>query len=727
MSISASGLVSGLDINNIIEELMQLERQPIRRKEAQIERTEVIQDLWREINTVLDTYKRTLDPLLDERTYTASVPRSSNEEVLTATISGMPDEGVHNFNVTQLASYHAVAMDPPVAGLRISDPEMELGYSGSFYLGTGRQPEGLTGLDFSEATDEWLRGSFGAGFQAYVSGAAEDIFLLEPGALSFTEEMQEAGAESIKVYMDSFTGAGGEDLTEELTAYFSEKGWDVDLDDYLFEIVKDGEQWVALNQNGDPFALAGDHPLGTFGLRAEIEDDSGSVLSIEDFSFDVRQEGSVDESGLITIEEGDSLLTVAQRVNQVSEETGVKANIVRAGDGDYRLTLESTVEGKAGFIQAYDFEPLTAEGEVKYGTDKVLELLHLTGPASNAAGPVYILETQEALDAEFTYNGLEMSRSSNTFTDVVQGVEITLEGDGFSTLEIAPDIDGAMEDIALFVEAYNEANAFVRRVQDEDDGPLQGSGDVMRIERQLRTIIHGQVPEVPGSNHLRDELTYSGTANVTARASGTYSGISNQLILEYRNSGGVQTWRVDGNDFKSGDEIYGLTIDIEQLSDPAHRDTLILNVSPPTKEIKHQSLSAVGIMAEDEKGVLRVDEAKLREALTTDPESVYRLFAREAPVDSAGNKRGPDGIVRQIQQRVASMIGPGGLVQNRTASLQREMRQFADRIEMIERRLEMREERLVRQFTFMEQYIARIQEQTGLVASFEAMQQQTGS
>jgi hypothetical protein len=32
-----------------------------------------------------------------------------------------------------------------------------------------------------------------------------------------------------------------------------------------------------------------------------------------------------------------------------------------------------------------------------------------------------------------------------------------------------------------------------------------------------------------------------------------------------------------------------------------------------------------------------------------------------------------------------------------------------------------REARLVRQFTFMEQYIARIQEQTGLMASFETM------
>ncbi len=724
MGISASGLVSGLDVNNIIEELMQLERQPIRRKEAQFEQTEAIRELWREINTVLDTYRRTLDPLLDEKTYTAAVPQSSNEEVLTASISGMPDEGVHNFNVTHLATNHAVAMDPPVAGARIANPEEELGYSGSFYLGTGRQPEGLAELEFDDTVNEWLRGSFGAGFQAFVSGDAGDIYELEPEALAFTEEMDNAGAEKIKVYMDDFTDAEGEDITEDLAEYFSDKGWDVDLDKPLFEIRQEGEEWVALNQNGDTFAFAGDHPLGTFGLRAEIEDENGNVLSVENFKFDIREEGDVDESGLVTVEEGDSLLTVAQRINQLSEETGVKANIVRAGEDDYRLTLESAEEGKGGFIQAFDFEPLDEDGEEDYGTDRVLELLHLLGPDSGAAGPEYIHETQKAQDAEFSYNGLGMSRSSNVFDDVVQGVEITLEGEGPSTLEIAPAIDEAMEDISLFVEAYNEANTFVRRVQDEGDGPLQGSGDVMRIERQMRSVIHSLVPEVPGSNHLREEMTYSGSAEVSARASGTYSGTADQLVLEYR--GGTQTWRVDGEDFQSGDEVYGITIDIEETDAPAHGDTLTLNVSPPSEEINYQSLSAVGIMADDEEGMLQIDEAKLREALMEDAESVSRLFAREAPVDAAGNKRGPDGVVRQMQERVATMIGPGGLVQNRDASLQREMEQYADRIEMIERRLEMREERLIRQFTFMEQYIARIQEQTGLMASFESMSGQSG-
>ncbi len=726
MAISASGLISGLDVNNIIEELMHLERQPILRKEARIEQTEAIKELWREVNSALDTYQRTLTPLLDEKTYTAPVPKSSNEDVLTASIGGIPDEGTYRFDVTRLASYHSVAMDPPTAGQRIADPEAELGYNGTFFLGTGRQPEGVDFLQFTAETNQWLCGSFGAGFQAYISGEEEDVYYLEIDQLEFTEEMELGGAETIKVYMDSFTGDEGDDLTDELEDYYAEKGWDVDLEEPLFEIRKEGEDWMAVNQNGDPFAIAGDQPLGIFGLRGEIDDGDGDVLAVESFDFAIREEGDIDETALITLKEEDSLLTVAQRINQVSEETGVEADLVRVGDDDYRLTLESTVEGKEGFIQAYDFVPLGGESEEEYGTDRVLELLHLVSPDSGAAGPDYLLETQEALDAEFLYNGLKITRSSNTFNDVVSGVEVVLNGTGPATLEIAPEIDAAVEDISLFVEAYNEAHAFIRRLQDEDDGPLQGSGDLMRIERQLRTVIHGQVPDIPGSSHLKDSLTYSGTADVSAVASGEYTGTSNQIILEYRDRDGVRTWRHDGKDFQSGEEIHGVTIDIDQRTDPAHGDTLTLEVSPPSKPIKYHSLSAIGIMADDEEGVLRVDDAKLRQSLMEDADSVYRLFAREAPADPAGRGRGPDGVVRQMQNLVKTMIGPGGLVQNRERSLDRELQQYADRIEMIERRLETREQRLVRQFTFMEQYIARIQEQTGLMASFEAMHQQPG-
>ncbi|MGM0652634.1 MAG: flagellar filament capping protein FliD, partial [Bacillota bacterium] len=276
----------------------------------------------------------------------------------------------------------------------------------------------------------------------------------------------------------------------------------------------------------------------------------------------------------------------------------------------------------------------------------------------------------------------------------------------------------------LFVESYNQANAFLRRVQDEEDGPLQGSGDVMRMERQLRTIIHTLIPDIPGSSHLTEPLTYDGTGEVAATANGIYTGSANSIELIYNASAG--TWRYDGNDFTSGEEIDGVTIDIDPAGTPVHGDTLTLNVTPPTEELTYNSLSSIGIMASDEEGVLQVDEAALQTALADDAEGIFNMFAREAPADADGRKVGPDGLGLQLEEMLDRMIGPAGVVSNRERALQLDIKQYQDRIEMIERRLEIREERLVRQFTFMEQYISRIQEQTGLMSSFEAMTQGQG-
>ena len=718
MTLNVSGLASGLDINSIIESLMEVERQPIRRKEVQIERTGAIGEVWREVNSALDTFRRTLLPLKNQLTYTAPVPKSSNEDVLTASVSGMPDKGSYRFNVTQLATNHTVATNPPTAGERISDPNAALGFEGTFHLSTGRPPEGLDSLTFNQADTDWLRGNFGAGFQAVIDGDETSVYKINPEDLAFAEGYD---GEEIKVYMNSFTDLAGEDALEDLEAYFAEKGWTgIELENEpLFVIKHDGTDWVTENQNGDIFAFLGDHPLGKFDLRGEIVGDGGEVIAVNNFDFQIRD--TVDDTGFITVKEGDSLLDIADIVNFASVNTGVSANVVKVNEGDYRLVFESLEEGTDGFIQAYDYAPLDDDGKKNFGEDTILANLSMIKGEGNQAAPDYKHVTEEAQNAEFALNGLQLTRSSNTFTDVVDGLELSLEGLGQANLEVAPDIDAAVEEIRLFVEAFNEANAFLRRVQDEEDGPLQGSSDVMRMERQLRTIIHNLIPDVPGSSHLRDSLAYDGTRGISATATGTYTGSAQKIELTYNSGAG--TWRHDGRVFQSGDEIHGVTIDIDPAGNPANRDTLVLDVNPPTDELTYNSLSSIGIMASDEKGVLQVDDAKLRAALAEDPEGIFKMFAREAPTDAAGRKTGPDGLGIQMDNLLKRLIGPSGVIDNRQRALQLDIKQFQDRIEMIERRLEMRERRLIGQFTFMEQYIARIQEQTGLMTTFEAMMQ----
>ncbi len=725
MTVSVLGIASGIDINNIIRELMEVERQPIYRKEAQIERTEQIAELWREVNTRLDTLSRTLSPLQSELTFTAPVPVSSNEDVLRARVSGNPVEGSYRFNVSQLASYHSVASNPPNAGSRINSPDAALGYSGTFYLGTAGNPDGIDSLTFSSTTNDWLRGNFGAGFQAVVDGSAASVYALDVENLVFSSADEYAGAEEIRVYLDSFVGAEDEDLMAELESYFADKGWSgIDLqNDPLFTITYDGgsEEWLVRNAAGGDFAFLGDHPLGTFNLRGEVLNDTGEIVAINNFDFQIRD--SVDETGFITIDDDDSLLEIANKINARAPETGVIASLVQPNQGDYRLVLESTVEGKTGAIQAYDYNPLDAAGTTAYGSDQVLAGLNLLSPAENAAAPVFALETETAQDAVFTLNGLTMSRSSNTFTDVIAGLEITLAGIGSSTLDITPDLDAAVEEINLFVQAVNEVNSYLRVLQKNEEGPLQGSSDLMRIERQLRTLIHGVVSDTPGSTHVAEPLAYSGAAGsgTSAAATGQYSGTASKIELTYYASTG--NWRYNGETFNSGDTIDGVTINIGSGT-PSNLATLTLNVVPPSEPLTYNSLSSIGIMASDEEGILVVDDAKLRAALADKPLDVFQMFGREAIVDPSGIIRNKPGLAHQMETFTQNMIGRNGVVPSRQDYLQRQITMYQERIEMLERRMEIREQRLVRQFTYMEQYINRIQEQTGLMTTFETLMTQ---
>jgi len=818
MSVSVRGISSGVDINGIIEELMQVERQPIRRHEAQIERTEQIAELWLEVNTRLDTFKRTLTPLLNELTYTAPVPKSSNTEVMTARVSGTPKQGSYSFNVTQLATRHSVASNPLTDAQKISNADAALNYKGAFYLGTGQHPTGIETLSFDssdpDSTANWLRGTLGAGFQAVTDGSAATVYNLDLDSFDFTAGYSAAG--KVDVYLESFTDADGNNIRPALESYFIDNGWSVNLDQPLFTIKEDvlnpGE-WIAEAQHGGVFAFLGDHPIGTLNLRGDIIDDSGpddELLASNKFDFEIRR--TVNETNLIKIVEGDSLTIVADKINAKSFYTGVSASVFMAGDGDYRLVLESTVEGEKGHIQAYDYVPLAGQSSI-YGSDAVLENLHFLSASTSAVGPDYQNTTNEAQDAIFKLNNLEMTRSSNTFTNAVPGVEITLVKEGIATLDIAPDIDAAIEEVALFVEAFNEINSYLRILQEDKKGPLQGGSALMRIERQLRTLVHGAVTDIPGSTHLNQTLNYSGAAGTTkiATATGQYTGTATKLELTYYssnntwrhngivfNSGdtvegiridlaaggnpsdlstltlqvgpksepltyfntpgsshsnqlmsysgggsvealadGIYTgrassiqlvynatagyWLFGGNRFNSGDAIDGIKIDIDPASTPTHLGTLSINVTSPSDPRSYNSLAAVGIMATDKEGFLALDDAKLRTALSSDAESVYRLFAREAPRDINGRARGPHGIAGQMDELLNTMIGRNGLVGSRQSYLDRQIVQYQERIEALEKRMVVREARLVRQFTFMEQYIARIQEQTGLMTSFETM------
>ncbi|MCC2646460.1 MAG: flagellar hook-associated 2 protein [Rickettsiaceae bacterium] len=104
----------------------------------------------------------------------------------------------------------------------------------------------------------------------------------------------------------------------------------------------------------------------------------------------------------ITLQDGDSLLMIKDKINELTTEINVKADIVQATSTDFRLILKSTLTGTgAGYEYCIT------------DRDSILDNVG-RAPATTAQ------------DAIFKYDGIECICKSNIVSDVIDKVKITL-------------------------------------------------------------------------------------------------------------------------------------------------------------------------------------------------------------------------------------------------------------------------------------------------------------
>jgi len=155
---------------------------------------------------------------------------------------------------------------------------------------------------------------------------------------------------------------------------------------------------------------------------ATIADAAGTfTLSIGDKDFDIEYDDTT------------TLDDLKKSINDIAGES-VNATIVQIADGDFRLFLSSTETGADQNITIDD----SADGNLK-GTQ-------LTDDMSTI---------QDAVDAEFKFNGETITRSSNQIDDLISGYDIKLKEVGSSEVKVEQNRDEIMKRVDSFVEKYN--------------------------------------------------------------------------------------------------------------------------------------------------------------------------------------------------------------------------------------------------------------------------------
>lgn len=143
---------------------------------------------------------------------------------------------------------------------------------------------------------------------------------------------------------------------------------------------------------------------------------------------------------------------------------------------------------------------------------------------------------QTAQDAEFTYNGVEIERSSNKIDDLITGVTINLQSTGESTVNISTNVDEIVKSIQKFVADYNGMISNVQKLIafDQDKGTVglfQGNSDFTMLESAFSNDLFSV--SVTSQQTLQDRNGSTYQSNILLNATDMGFSINKEGVLSF--------------------------------------------------------------------------------------------------------------------------------------------------------------------------------------------------
>lgn len=244
----------------------------------------------------------------------------------------------------------------------------------------------------------------------------------------------------------------------------SDEAVGVSVDD---ETVEPGSFSVEVNQLAQAQALS----------TQTYADRDSTAVGTGDLTFEVG-----DKKETITLDDSNNTLNgLKSEINDA--DIGVNASILNTGDG-YQMVLNAEDTGEENAIN------ITADG------DADLDAFNFNENDKN------LTENRAAQDAKANISGVDITRSSNTIDDVIDGVTLDLNSttDSAADVNISQDLDGPTEKVQALVDGFNKlqgtANELTEYDPDEEEGSiLSGDSTIRNTMNQLKREF-GQI--VPG-------------------------------------------------------------------------------------------------------------------------------------------------------------------------------------------------------------------------------------
>ncbi|WP_096156609.1 flagellar hook-associated protein 2 [Bacillus sp. FJAT-45066] len=401
-----SGFASGMDINQIVSDLMRAQRMPLNKLTQQKQILEWKRDDYREMNQLLTDFSTLSFDMTLQRSYTAKLVTSSNPNSVTASASATAVNGTHTISNMKPAS------------------------SASNFSPTSVMKDG-SALDLNASL--WTqRNDFESNSMSVGTGSA-----WKPTSGTFEGRELSAGTEKISLGKGAIqkTNFNNNELIK-----IGEDEYTVTFDKATFDSRAEGEKIVFVNQD-----------TGELHLPEKL----ASAAAIETIAFNHYTSnftiGTYDADGVQVSKnfEIDSTTTMNDLIKNINGEQslGVTAYFDQAAG---KMLLSRNTVGANNLNSAP--ESWDGKGNKPAGTAEIkLEGTFLTD----------VLGLQEENEhggtkAFFEYNGMKTSRNTNSFA--INGVTFNLHEatTGSVSVTVNNDNDKTFNSIKNYIDKYNE-------------------------------------------------------------------------------------------------------------------------------------------------------------------------------------------------------------------------------------------------------------------------------
>ncbi|WP_404996300.1 flagellar filament capping protein FliD [Caldifermentibacillus hisashii] len=703
MVMRVTGLASGMNIDEIVENMMKAQSIPLNKIKQQKTLLEWQRDSYREMNTLLLDFRSQLTNMKLSSFYRTRSIASTNEDIVSATVAS--GTGQASYTISKISSL-AVA-------------ESRMTNSGISKLSSNKVDTTKSLFSIQDAFAKeitWKQGSVES--KSIVTKEGEPITLgLADGVKitdvenmtvevngkkytvidSGTPDSGEVNPKSGEVIVDKVSGelTFGDTIAANSTVkvnYVTDKKVEnktITKDTTQIQLkgalvagqiklsFKDGtdttielsDEYTGIDTNGNRIGKIkdGDKVVG------EINYETGVITFNSEFNkyFPAETENSKEKPKLE--------LTITSQQNYFSfgltthtSKGKIDEKFLIQGSESLNSVMSKVNNSKLGVTMFYD----------SY-SDKVTMTRKETGVYNNSENGQEIEFTDgdfltqvlgfqngdsgnyiKAENATFTVNGLETSRQSNTFS--INGVTFTLKKttDTPVTINVNNDNDALFENIKNFVDKYNEL--------------------VEKIEKKLSEPKYKDY--LPLTDDEKEELSET-----------------QQEKWENMAKSGI---------LRNDSILSGL---ITQM-----RTAIYSAVNQDDLDSAMKSLSAIGITttADFTTAKLEINESKLKAAIEKDPNSIELLF------NGTGATDGQKGVIQRLYDKVNATMDQlkeragNSYSVNNQFTIGRQLDDLDDRIERFEDRLADLETRYYSQFTAMEQAIQKANSQAAYLAQF---------